>query len=212
VPCGGNGRSWPWPGNGTPRDGAAVRDGRVLDIGHRRFQPFEDRRVVLSQQQERFPEIPAEMSRPFVNGYSRTSVAMRVDGEVPARLSQVEEPDVVVAVLRGEAPGPIAGFDREKDDDLLGAGDGIQFLPGRGESSPDRPASSFLRAAGQGRSRGRRRCPGPAAPPRGATPGGVRHLRRVVQTSSSGSPGAQRHSPSDRSIVNSGASVDSSSP
>ncbi len=81
-------------------------------------EPFDEGGVGLLEEAEGFGEVPA--GEVEVSGeHLFDDVSVGVDGEVAVGGVGVDEADVPVGVLAGEAPGSGAGFDGEEDGDVV---------------------------------------------------------------------------------------------
>jgi hypothetical protein len=71
-------------------------------------------------------------------------IAAVLDGEVPVAGMNVEEPDIVVAILRGKAPGTTARFAGIEDANVVSLLDATQFFADRIEYIERDHRASFL--------------------------------------------------------------------
>lgn len=121
-----------------------VGDERLVPgIDHRRLEPLQQRRVGLAQEPERLAQFPAAEVEPFADRFL-DHIAAVLDGEVPIAAVNVDEPDVVVAVLGSKAPGAATRFAGVEDANVVSLLDAAQFLADRIEYFERDHGASFL--------------------------------------------------------------------
>jgi hypothetical protein len=121
-----------------------VGDKRLIPgIDHRRLEPFQQRRVGLAQEPKRFAQFPTADIEAVTDGLL-DHIAAVLDGEVPLAGVNIDEPDIVVAVLGSKTPGAAARFAGIEYADVVSLLDPAKFLTDRIEYFKRDHGASFL--------------------------------------------------------------------
>ncbi len=97
-----------------------------LHISYGRAQPFGQGRIALEQQAQRFPDIPAIHIQHILQWIFQ-DIPASAQGQIPIPWTEIEEPDIVIAVRGGKHLGAAAGFDGEQDADVPTVLNGAEF-------------------------------------------------------------------------------------